>query len=427
MKNVVILGAGISGLTLACALKEKARVTLIEKTDRVGGWIRTIEQDGFLFELGPRSCRPKGAGLATLELIEKLGLQDEVIPGEATSRYLYIDQKLQKVPESLISSLFSPLTRGIFPSLIKEYFTPKSVKEDESIYSFFSRRFGGTIAERFVDPLALGIYAGDIHQLSMKSCFPSIYIWEKEYGSVMKGMLSQRRKPLNSSPFIQEMQKYSLFSFKKGMETLPKALAVNLKSELMLNTTVTALKFYDDCIAVQLSSGEQIRADHVYSTLPAQSLSDLWPNPVSQQHQVNSIHVVSLGYKKNVLKQKGFGYLIPSNQNESLLGVVFDSCIFPQQNLTHDETRLTVMVKPGLEDQKNVLDSLNKHLKISDLPDTYHCSFSENAIPQYYIGHQQRLDALELPKNFSVLGSSFYGVAVNDCISKAIKTAQHFS
>ena len=80
IKNIVVLGAGISGLSLAWKLKQKfpedCKITILEKSHRPGGWIRSIEQDGFLFEQGPRSCRPKGAGLATLKLIEELGLRD---------------------------------------------------------------------------------------------------------------------------------------------------------------------------------------------------------------------------------------------------------------------------------------------------------------------------------------------------------------
>ena len=45
-----------------------------------------------------------------------------------------------------------------------------------------------------------------------------------------------------------------------------------------------------------------------------------------------NLSVVNVAFNEPVLKQKGFGYLIPSNQDEDILGVVFDSCIFPEQN-----------------------------------------------------------------------------------------------
>src|SRR5437762_1101962 len=93
-RHVVILGAGISGLSSAWYLKRQhgreIDITIIEKSSRCGGWIQTIDQDGFLFEQGPRSCRPSGSGIYTLQLIEELGIQKEVIVADQDSKLRYI-------------------------------------------------------------------------------------------------------------------------------------------------------------------------------------------------------------------------------------------------------------------------------------------------------------------------------------------------
>jgi oxygen-dependent protoporphyrinogen oxidase len=431
MKNIVVLGAGISGLSLAWNLKKHHKdclITIVEKSHRPGGWIQTIEKDGFLFELGPRSCRPKGAGLATLQLIEELGLQDQVIPGLSTNRYLYTDQKLQKLPANPISLLFSSLTRGIIPAIYKDLRTPPSAMPDESIYDFFSRRMSSKIAENLVDPMTLGIYAGDIKKLSMKSCFPQVYAWEREHGSIIKGMFARNKKQDSQSPFIKSMEKYSLFSFKDGMEVLPRELAKRLETELHLSTSATSLSFHAHHVAVGLSNGNIIEADHVYSTLPVKNLATLWPNPSFNDIPVNSLSVINLGYKKQVHEKNGFGYLIPSKEKEPILGVVFDSCIFPQQNKNPSETRLTVMMRPqgtpqGTDQEmKNiVLASLSKHLGITILPDSYSIFHAKDSIPQYRVGHSSLLSNLHSPsKHFTILGSSFYGVSVNDCINSTL-------
>ena len=195
MKKIIILGGGISGLSLLWSLKKKhgkqADVILLEKTSRVGGWIRTVKKEGFLFEKGPRSCRTQGHGRATLRLIEELGLQKQVIQADASAhhRYLYFQQHLQKIPSSFLSFLFSPLTRKIIPHLLKEWLVPKAREEDETVHDFFSRRISREAAETFVNSLTLGIYACDSRKLSIKSCFPSIYAWEQQYGSLLKGAL----------------------------------------------------------------------------------------------------------------------------------------------------------------------------------------------------------------------------------------------
>ena len=81
-RQIIVLGAGISGLAIAWYLKQflgsDAPVHVIEKSSRPGGWIQTLQTEGYLFEQGPRSCRSKGAGQETLALIENLGLEDQV-------------------------------------------------------------------------------------------------------------------------------------------------------------------------------------------------------------------------------------------------------------------------------------------------------------------------------------------------------------
>src|SRR5262245_35319161 len=113
MPHCVIIGAGISGLSLGWFLKqqkENIRLTLLEASDRPGGLIQTIKRDRFLFEQGPRSLSTWGAGLATLKLIEDLGMQDQVLFADpaAKIRYLFTEKQLQRLPTSFISLLSSP-------------------------------------------------------------------------------------------------------------------------------------------------------------------------------------------------------------------------------------------------------------------------------------------------------------------------------
>ena len=356
MKKIIILGGGISGLSLLWYLRQRPGydVTLLEKSSRVGGWICSLKKKGFLFERGPHSCRSKGQGKATLQLLEELGLQSQVVQGNpaAQQRYLYLNGCLQKVPSNLLSLLFSPLTRPILPKLFKEWKILSGQEEDESIDDFFARRFGIEAVETFLDPLVTGIYAGDIHQLSAKSCFPQLFQWEREYGSILKGALFNRfvKKEEVLSPFVKQMHNSSLFSFKEGMETLPKALAKHLKKHILTNHEVTELRFYPTGIEVQLMNGQVLWADQVYSSLPAQALSPLIRTHHKKAGELldsiptASVAVVSLGYKRKLLPREGFGYLIPSKERQDILGMIWDSCVFSEQNSSAEETRLTVMI-----------------------------------------------------------------------------------
>ncbi|MBS4168191.1 protoporphyrinogen oxidase [Parachlamydia sp. AcF125] len=451
--HIVILGAGISGLTLAWSLKRRfgnrIRMTILEKGNRTGGSIHTHHQDGFLFEYGPRSCRPSGTGLETLKLIEALKLEEEVIAESplAKKRYLWKNQKLHPFPSSFFSFFTSPLTRTTIWPIVREFLKPKALSCDESISSFFSRRFSSEIAKTLLDPLVSGIYAGDIDQLSIRSCFPLLYQWEQTYGSVGKGLLFSPKKRKNLTDFQEKMQKTSLFSFQKGMETLPKVLSGYLNSELKLNHLVAALEFSQKKIKIHLHNQPMIEADYLFSTLPSYALAKLITHPELAK-QLNSIPhtpiaVVNLGWHQPVLSHQGFGFLIPSSEKEQILGIVWDSSVFPSQNAHPSQTRLTVMIGgahfcPHLF---NTLDTslfnsiaikaLKKYLNILQPPDTSVVKVIPQAIPQYLVGHHQKVETIQnivsqMRSPFQIIGSSFFGVSLNDCIAQSVQIAESF-
>lgn len=436
-KHYAILGGGISGLTLAWRLQKQpdTKVTLIEKQPRVGGWIETIQPNGYLFDCGPRSCRTKGAGIATLQLIKELGLQSEVICAspEAKKRYLYLDRKLKLLPYSLVQVLFSPLTKGLFQVLWRDFFLKGGVGHDESVAAFVERRLGRSFAETFFDPLVKGIFAGDMHQLSVRACFPLLAEMEAKHGGIVRGMLKSKKNKQSQSlsPFVAHMQKQSIFSFKKGMEMLPQTLRHQFHGELLLGEAVVAIETDALNARIRLSSGKTIVADQIISTLPASSLKSLLPFKELHQIPSASVATVHFGYRQKLKFPKGFGYLVPTKEREQILGVVFDSCVFPQQSAHAEETRFTVMVGDGKEEERGQLvekaqDALLRHLQIEQRPDCVEVTYAQEAIPQYLVGHQERLHALEqlvkshCPK-LTLLGSSFYGVSVNDCVAQALK------
>lgn len=444
--DAIILGAGISGLTAAWTLKKKnpdIKIKIIEKSDRTGGWIQTVDNKGFMFDVGPRSCRPKGAGIHTLKLIEELNLQNEVIAGDtsANDRFIWHKKKLHKLPKSILSLFTCPLTRSLPNELLREAWRPSSTLSDETIYDFISRRFSKATADTFADAMVSGIYAGDIHQLSIKSCFPILFEWEKKHGSIVKGMIKDRKPKETSSAFIEEMQKHSLFSFRNGMETLTNALQNRLTDNLTLSTEATSLQVVDDRFFIELSDGKTIETKHLFCTLPAYVTATLLkkhhPELSEQLNKIatTSLAVVSLGYNDTVLTRKGFGHLIPTSENEQVLGIVYDSSIFPEQNRGQQQTRLSVMMGGAhhqdlmhLDDASIVAiarDAVYKQLNISESPQVALVSRALSAIPQYTLGHAERVAKIEesvkkLSPNFKLLGSSYHGVAINDCIAKAL-------
>lgn len=356
---VKIKGAGLKGLALAYFLKQRGIPSIIyEKSSRAGGWIKTIRQEGFIFEAGPRGFRPHPR---TLELIESLGLTSQLIRPDKASRkrFIYYNQKLRPL------SYFS---LAIIKGLIKDVFAPAS-KKGLSIHDYFLERLGPFCTYHLIDPLVSGIYAGDIKKLSANKCFPLF----TSRGKLLKSILSSPSQ-LKNSPYKKE----PLLSFKGGFETLIEAL---MKDQPIV---------YDRC-------EEEVDFD------------------CSPDNFVNysSVVAVNIGWKEGPKLPKGFGYLIPQNQNEKILGVVFDSQTFPDQNFLKEEVRLTIMmggvhhpqlIKSSDEEIKNICEeALKIHLGIVKKPDIILIHRALNAIPQ------------------PGLTDSFMGVGVNDAIEKAFQ------
>ena len=446
-KNVVIVGAGISGLAAGWFLKQRfgdsIDLKILEASNRPGGWIRSEQCGSFLFESGPRSCRTRGGAIETLRLIEALGLQDQVIAASSTAltRYLYTEGKLQQLPNSLLSFFTSPLMRGVIPALWRELWQPSGHSEDESIASFISRRFGKNITERFFDPLVSGVYAGNMHHLSIKSCFPDLYRLEQESGSIIKGLFSKKRGKIEKTPFIEKMLKHPIFSFKRGMETITHRLQEELAKEISLESPIVDMHLMSDRVVLLTASGQRIEADHVLLATPieatASMLSTISPELGAEIRSIPTatVAVVNMGWNEKVLPYEGFGYLIPSSEKEEILGVVWDSSVFPQQNQTPSQTRLTVMlggihhpeVAKMSDDQlvKCSNRALAKHLHFKSPPDVVRVIMAKQAIPQYPVNHHLKMKFIEdtLSKvsasRVQLIGSSWHGVSIHDCISDA--------
>ena len=224
--DVTIIGAGITGLTAAYELARRGRsVAVFESSSRAGGLIRTEHADGFTIEAGPDAIlASKPAGL---DLVRELGLEREVLRVRTPGAFVLRGRRLYRLPSPSLLGL--PLSwralagYGLLPwharlRMALEPRVPRRVSDDdESVASFFRRRFGPDTVDLIAQPLLGGIHAGDIEQLSMQSLFPRLVELERTNGRVLpkKGAVPFSRGQAATSPFV---------SLRGGMGTLVDAL-----------------------------------------------------------------------------------------------------------------------------------------------------------------------------------------------------------
>ncbi|XP_062540289.1 protoporphyrinogen oxidase [Armigeres subalbatus] len=466
-----ILGAGISGLSAGYYLLKRglpAPTVIYEAGSRIGGWIRTdrFDGDGFVFEAGPRTIRPKGpAASNTLDMIEDLGLADEVYPicsnhVAARNRMIYAKGKLNMLPSDLMGVLKTvpPFTKPLFFAGFKDMFTgrSKTVLEDETMYSFVERRFGKEIADYAVSAMLCGICAGDAKQISVKFLMSSLFETEQKHGGVVKGMLKEALNKKGKKDAAKDLlstlakraksENWSIYSIHGGLQTLPHRLGTVLQTNgvgIETDVKFEEILFDDSNVRLRVDGKERI-VNNLISSIPSYKLA----KRVSGQHpklakELSAIPyvdvaVINLRYKSpDLQKHKGFGFLVPPIENLPILGVIFDSCCFDME----DNTVLTVMMGGAWFEKwfgTNPTDELlldvalkhvNKILDISQPPDAYKVNNLRNCIPQYVVGHHKRVERIrayirehKLP--LRLCGAAYDGVGVNDVILSAKKCVE---
>lgn len=433
-KEAIILGGGIAGLSLAWYLRQKGyakKICILEKSSRLGGMIHSEEREGFFFEKGPRTFRVSRS-LALLDLIQDMGIESKLLFASDAPKYIYQKGKLSSVPANPASFLTSPLTRPLLSCLHKEWRVPP-YPHDESIHSFITRRLHPKLADTLFDAITLGVYAGDSKLLSVASCFPLLKKWEREYGSLTKGMFLHKKEKRTSSYAPSQ-----LFTLEGGMVSLIQELERKIESEVALKEEIHSVS-YEKKEYVIRTEKNVYETKNLFSALPSYALAKALPKTGNLSGLLASIpykdlSCVHIGYRKKVLPLSGFGYLVPMQEKQNILGAVFDSEIFPSQN-QQSETRITLMCSQAdLPEEllyRQALDALLQHLQVDEVPDFFSVTRHKNALPQYLVGHEEKLGKIresaqeEMP-GLTILGNYLSCISVNDCIAHAKNTAQNF-
>lgn len=404
--DIIVVGAGIAGLTCAArAKKAGATVLVIEKSHHAGGVIQSVRHEGFLLEFGPNTVQMKPE---IFELIRNLELDSELqIADRHTPRYIQFNGKLHLVPLSpfalLRTNLLSPL--GKF-RLLREPFVPARKKpSDESLMKFFTRRLGKEVAERLMAPFVSGVWAGDPDELSTVSTFPKLAEWEQQ-GNLFKGALSSDKKKAE-----QKDMPRGLLSFKEGLETLPKALAKQLHGQIEYGVCLNDIHQGPTGGWEIKTEKILVQARKLILTVPAWEAAKLVrPFAPEASATLNNIAyapvvVLHMGFHKKDIANpmNGFGYLVAPSEESDILGCLWNSGLFSGR-APAGKALLTIFM--GGARNKSMLDcsdselinkatlALRHPMKLKGEPVFTRITRYDRALPQYTLGHEDRMQLL---------------------------------
>ena len=457
--HVAILGGGLAGLSSAEDLLrregDQVTVTVIDAGKQPGGVIRTEYHDGWVTEGSADSflaVRPEG-----IELVKRLGLEDDIISVADPVRRALILHKGQLIP---IPAGFRLLAPGQIRSILRtpalslpgklrvlcEPLISKSNGDDESLEHFATRRLGREAFEQLVQPLVAGIWTADPMRLSMAAACPDFLAMEQEHGSLFMG----ERARLKQSPRGQAASgaRYGQFvSLSKGMETLPLRLTeyVQASGADFIQEQITNLQYSRGRWQVVLDRHSPLEADAVIVALPApkaaQILRSACPAVASDLDEIEyaGSAVVSLGYEKTCIAHplNAAGLVIPRSEGRSILAISFLSSKFPGR-APDGHALIRVFVGGALDPEASTLDDsvllervqreAADILGIQGVPKLSQINRWHTSMPQYHVGHVERVRSLfsrvSAISHFALAGAAYSGVGIPQVIASGQQAAR---
>jgi oxygen-dependent protoporphyrinogen oxidase len=468
--RIAIIGGGLSGVVAAYELAVRhpeLAFTLFEASNRLGGIIETVHENGFTIECGPDSWVTEKPWAR--ELAEELGLSDEIVPSNDERRVTYIakGRVLVPVPDGMrmmVPTRWEPLLHSpllSWEARLAYLREPKRAEElkqaslekrgadtDESIADFVRRHFGEEVTKTLAGPLLSGVFGGDVERLSVRAVMAPFVKMEAEQGSLIDALR------LRATAFPQGQKPAIFTSLRSGLETLIGKMVERLPAAaVLLNTPVTSVA--QTSAGWQVSSGqrETNRFDAVLLATPAHVTRTLLSStghaaaveaaallPV----EASSSIVVALGFQAEKASRlrmpRGFGFLVPQGTktaSESLL-----ACTFVDQKFAHRALPGGVLLRgffggaaaeqlageSDAELAQRTREQLSRLLGPLPEADVSVVRRWPQSLPQYFVGHLPRMAWMEKLvdrlQTLFLVGNAYHGVGLPDLVRDARTAVQ---
>lgn len=461
-KRIVIAGGGITGLSAAFYLKKQCEdlripveITIVEKSDRLGGRIRTLYRDGFVIEKGPDSFLARK--IPIIRLVEELGLEDQLVATNpnAKTNYILHRGKLHAMPLGLVlgiptavapfmkTGLISPL--GKLRAAMDLLLPRRGVDEDESLGGFIRRRLGQEVLDHITEPLLAGIYAGDTQSLSLSATFPQFKQIERKHRSLILGMLAAK-KDTPKLDGLPEIARKSLFlTFKQGLSTLVDQLERSLPGvRIVTGLGIERLTNDGEGYVMKLTDGTELQADGLIMALPAYEaarlLADVPEAEALEQVAYASVANIALAYNKADVGRSlgGSGFVVPRKEERLITACTWSSSKW-QHAAPEGKVLLRTYVGRSTDQEwlqlseQQLIDGVRADLKetmgITAEPEFVEISRCLRSMPQYPVGHRERLAKLnerlqQRKPGLLLCGAGYEGVGIPDCVQQGRTAAE---
>lgn len=458
-RKIVIIGGGLTGLSAAFYSRKlfkeagyEPQITVLEKAPVLGGKIETLHKDGFVIEKGPDSFLARKT--AMIDLAKELELDHELVTTNPEAKKTYIVQngRLYPMPPGLVLGIPTELKpflqsglvsgAGKLRALMDFVIPPRRSTEDEPLGELIERRLGREVLENITEPLLAGIYAAEMHQLSLHATFPQFGDVEREYGSLIRGMMTGRKPQETHTGTRKSM----FMTFRQGLQSLVHALIHELQScELLTSTGAVAIHktAADASVAsrytVQLDNGTLLEADDIFVTVPTFAAAPLLSPHVDTKElaamNYASVANVIMAFEREDIENvfDGSGFLVPRKEGRDIT-----ACTWTSAKWLHTSPEDKVLLRcyvgragaeesVGLPDQEliaRVRKDIRDLMGVTAEPLFTEITRLPNSMPQYPVGHTANVATLrkelgDVMPGVYVAGAGYDAIGLPDCIRQA--------
>ena len=455
--RVVVVGAGITGLTAALTLLDVVQgidLVVVESSQHVGGKIRTglfaghqVDEaaDAFLARV------PEG-----IALCERLGLRESLVAPAARTAYLYSRGQLHRFPEGLMLGIPTDLDALAASGVVSAAGVARAGQDltmgpdpagqaDQSVGALVRRRLGDEIYDVLVGPLLSGVNAGNADWLSVAAGAPQFEAAMREHGSLIAGARAQRQSAAASNP-----QAPVFFGLPTGMHDLIAALhgaVLAAGGRVHRGRTVSSIERADsDSWILGTTDGKTYDADAVVLTTPlfvtSQLVADLVPDVAVEMGEVeySSPTMVTLAVPKALIDHPldASGFLVSASE-----GLVLTACSWASSKWAHLDSDTTAILRASagrhhddraehMSDSELVatlLAELAVTMGLDGSPSEVRINRWPDSLPQFRPGHLDRVqrwhNALAaIAPGLVATGAGFEGLGLPACIRQATTTAK---
>lgn len=276
----IIIGAGMSGLSYAAFCGHNDYL-IVEQSDRIGGYCKTTERNGFVWDYSGHFFHFKDKDI---EQFVAQGIPaEDILTIHKNTQIRYkdrlVDYPFQMNIHQLPQQEFIECLYDLFVNPTKDY-----TNFQEMLYA----KFGKSIADKFLIPYNSKLYACDLNTLDKDAMGRFFPYAEKE--QIVRNFKASNNDTYNAT-FVYP---------KHGAIQYVDSLASHVnKDAIRLNTSIVTIE--PKAHMVTLNSGEKIHYDRLISTVPFPKLMELTGEAIHPSLSWNQVLVFNIGFDKQGL------------------------------------------------------------------------------------------------------------------------------